>query len=98
MCILTLLKNETICPGTFTILSCLSKSCKVNIMFNCSELDARDVASPNWFWICLFKFDCSILYASEYHKPSQGFLLLGRKDRNNKIGKDWLLGIKGLVV
>lgn len=67
-------------------------------MFNCSDLDARDVASPNWFWICLFKIDYSILYVSEYYKPSQDFLLLGRKEINNKIVKNWLLGSKGLVV
>lgn len=67
-------------------------------MFNCSELDVRNVASPNWFWIYLFKSDYSILYASEYYKPSQDFLLLCIKDKNNKIVKDWLLGTKGLVV
>lgn len=32
---------RTICPGILTILSWPLESFKVNIMFNCSELDAR---------------------------------------------------------
>lgn len=44
--------------GILTFLSWLLKSFKENIMFNCSELHARDLylASCNWFWICLLNF------------------------------------------